>query len=305
MKRVILVAAAAALALIGAILLSGAWRARGEAAAARLERSRIKREFSERAALGRTLPAEPPDLWREEAAALLRGYLDAVAAVRNRYPGEPARPSALQAAEGEKRKLDEKGRATLADFQKYADDRFALLRGARYAPVASAVAEGLRLDLISIQPGPSPEGGGPGLRIDFALWGVPRLLEREGTGERTTSRTVLPVSLRRLAFQFLDEKGVAWGEMSGGGEPYQRLADPERFVEDFPPSILFGTWWVELFPRPPATVNVTLEASLRGATGRERPAVFEVSLPIDESWRLPPGAEFKAETREGAPPPEK
>jgi hypothetical protein len=301
MKRLLLVAVPAGLALLAAVLLLDAWRARGDAFEARLERARLKREFAERSALARALPAQPIDAWREESAALVRGYLDAVTAVRNRHPAEPARPSALAAAEAEK-KLDAKAQATLADFQKYADDRFALLRGARYAPVASALGEGLRLDLLAIQPGPSPDGGGPALRIDFALWGAPRLLEREGSGDKTTSRTVVPVSLKKLTFQFLDAKGGQYGEMSGGGEPYQKLVDPERFVEDFPPSVLFGTWWVDLLPRPPVTMKVALEASIRGAGARERPATFEIELPIDESWRLPPGAEYKAEVREGGPP---
>jgi len=302
MKRLLLVAVTAGLALLGAVYLMNAFRARGAAAEARLERARLKREFSERSAMARTLPALPPDAWREESGSLLRGYLEAMSALRNRFPAEPPRPGALEAAEGEKKKLDDKTKATLAEFQKYADDRFALLKGGRYAPVASALAEGLRLDVIAIQSGPNPDGGGPGLRVDFALWGAPRVLEREGSGERTTTKTMSLVALKALTFRFLDEKGGQWGEMSGGGEPYIKLVDGERFVEDFPPSVLFGTWWVDLLPRQPVTMQLALEASLRGAGGRDRPALFEIALPIEEGWRLPPGAEYKAEVRIGAPP---
>ena len=61
------------------------------------------------------------------------------------------------------------------------DGRVALVRSGRYAPVVSAVAEGLRLDILAVESGPNPDGGGPGLRVDFALWGVPRfdLLQAE------------------------------------------------------------------------------------------------------------------------------
>ena len=176
------------------------------------------------------------------------------------------------------------------------------MKGGRYAPVASAVAEGLRLDLLAVEAGPNPDGGGPGLRIDFALWGVPRVLEREGSGEKTTSRNVLGVSLRQLAIRLLDDKGKLFGGMQGGGEPAIKLADPERFTEDLPPSILFGTWWLELLPRPPSSLELELTTVIRGAAGHERPAVFTVALPIDEAWRLPAGVEFKAEVREGAAP---
>jgi hypothetical protein len=249
------------------------------------------------------MPAQPPEAWRAESSALLRQYLEAVAAVRNRFPGEPARPGAVAAAAEEKKgKLADKDRAAIAEFQQYADGRLALLKGGRYAPVASAVAEGLRLDLLAVQAGPNPDGGGPGLRVDFALWGVPRTLEREGTGEKTTSRTALGVSLRQLAIRLLDAKGQLYGGMQGGGEPAIKLADPDRFSEELPPSILFGTWWLELLPRPPVSLELELTAAVRGAAGQDRPAVFTVALPIDEAWRLPAGAEFKAEVREGAAP---
>ena len=301
MKRLLLVALPAGLAIVGAILLLQAWSARGDAFEARLERCRLKREFAERSALARVLPAQPIEAWRAESAALLRWYVEGLAAIRNRHPGEPARPTALAAAEAEK-KLPEKDRATLLDFQRYADERYELLRGARYAPLASAVAEGLRLDLLTVQPGPSPDGAGPGLRIDFALWGAPRLLERESAGERSTTRTVLPVALRQLSLELLDERGGLFGGMAGGGEPHQKLADGERFVEDFPPSILFGTYWIDLLPRQPRTLKVDLAASIRGADGQERPAIFTLTLPIEEGWRLPPGVDFKAEVREGPQP---
>ncbi len=301
MKRLLLVALPAGLLMLAAVLLLQAWSGRADAFEARLERARLKREFVERAAVARALPATPPEAWRAEAAALVRWYVEGMSTIRNRHPKEPARPGALAAAEAE-RKLAAKDRDLLLDFQRYADDRFELLRGARYAPVASAVAEGLRLDLLSIQPGPSPEGAGPALRVDFALWGAPRLLEREGSGDKAVIRTVTPVALRQLGLELLDEKGALFGGMAGGGEPHQKLLDGERFVEDFPPGILFGTYWLELLPRQPVTVKLELTTSVRGASGRDRPAVFTVSLPIEEGWRLPPGAEFQGELREGPQP---
>jgi hypothetical protein len=303
MKRLLFVALPAGLALVATLFLFDAWRTRSEAFEARLERARVKREFVERSALGRAMAALPPEPWREESAALLRWYLDASAAVRNRFPREPPRLSAVAAATEEKKgKLPDKDRAAIAEFQQYADGLVALVKSGRYAPVVSAVAEGLRLDILAVQAGPNPEGGGPGLRVDFALWGVPRTLEREGTGERTTSRTVLGVTLRQLAIRLLDAKGQLFGGMQGGGEPAIKLVDPDRFTDDLPPSILFGTWWLDLLPRSPASLELELTAALRGAAGHDRPAVFTVALPIDDAWRLPAGVEFKAEVREGAAP---
>ncbi len=90
--------------------------------------------------------------------------------------------------------------------------------------------------------------------------------------------------------------------MQGGGEPAIKLVDPDRFTDELPPSVLFGTWWLELLPRPPTSLELELTASVRGAAGHDRPAVFTVALPIDEAWRLPAGVDFKAEVREGAVP---
>ena len=303
MKRLLFVALPAGLVLLASILMLDAWRVRGEGFEARLERARIKREFAERSAAARSMAVQPPEAWREESAALLRWYLEANAALRNRFPGEPPRKGAVALASEEKKgKLAEKDRAALAEFQQYADARVALIKAGRYAPVASAVAEGLRLDLIAVETGPNPDGGGPGLRIDFALWGVARTLEREGSGEKSTSRAVLGVTLRQLGIRLLDGKGRLFGGMQGGGEPVIKLADPDRFTDDLPPSVLFGTWWLELLPRAPVKLELELTAALRGASGRDRPAVFTVALPVDESWRLPAGVEFKAEVREGPAP---
>jgi len=303
MKRLLFVALPAGLVLLAALFFLDAWRARTESFEARLERARLKREFVEKSAAARAMAVQPPEPWREESAALLRQYLDANAALRNRFPREPPRPNAVTAASEERKgKLPDKDRASITEFQQYADGRVALVKSGRYAPLVSAVAEGLRLDILAVQSGPNPDGGGPGLRVDFALWGVPRSLERGSPGEKTTSRTVLGVTLRQLAIKLLDAKGQLFGGMQGGGEPAIKLADPDRFTDDLPPSVLFGTWWLELLPRPPTSLELELTAAVRGAAGHDRPAVFTVALPIDEAWRLPAGVEFKAEVREGAAP---
>jgi len=301
MKKLFAVALPAAIAIAAVLFAANVLQSRSETAEARAERARLKRDFAERAALARGLPADARAEWRDESAALLRWYLDELAAIRNRHPGETPRPTALEAAAAERKgkPLGDKEKATFAEFQRYADERLALVREGRYAATQSAADGGLRLDLLRVEPGPSPEGGGPGLRIDFALWGAPNFVERDRSGDRTTTRHVVPVVLKRIAFRFLDERGKVYGEMSGSGEPYLKLADPERWSDDFPPSILFGTWWVEPFPRETQTAELTVEAGARGAAGAERGTAFQFKLPVPDAWKLPPGATFQAEVREG------
>jgi len=299
MRKLLLIALPVGLAVVAGILLFTTSRSLSETSEARLARARLKRDFGERAQAIRAIPAAPE--WQAEVAALSRWYFEELAGIRNRHPGEAARPGALQAAEEEKKgKLKKEEREAIADFQAYADGRLALLREAKYAPAASAFSEGMRLDLLAVEPGAAP-GAGPGLRVDFALWGAPRYLERERSADKNVTRTVLPVVFKRIAFQFLDAAGKPYGEMSGGGEPYQKLIDPERFSDDFPPGVLFGTWWVELFPREADSVNLEVAADLRTPSGASRPASFVFKLPVPERWKLPPGATFQAEVREAAP----
>ncbi|HET6438447.1 MAG TPA: hypothetical protein VFG59_10320 [Anaeromyxobacter sp.] len=299
MRKLLVVALPLGLVLVAGALLARTLRSRDQTAEARLERQRLKREFDERAALLRVLPADAAE-WRGEANALLRDYFQAASEIRNRFPEVPPSPTALEAAQAERRgKLAEKDRLAIEDFQAYADSRLALLKGG-YAPAASAVGAGLRLDLLAIEPGPSPAGA-PGLRIDFALWGAPRLLERERSGQHTVSRTVVPLVLKALRFQFQDAKGGTYGEMSGPGDPYQKLVDPERFAPDFPPGILFGTWWVELLPREAATMDLQLELEVHHPSGSSFPGGLSLRLPVSDSWRIPPGTSYQAEIREAAP----
>lgn len=304
MKKLLFVALPAGLVIAAAIAIFSSARARSEAAAAQLERAQLKREFVERAAVGRAIPAERIDEWREEAAALFRWYLGELTAIRNRHPTVPPAPSgAVTAAEERKGKLSDKERASYEEWQKLADGRFALIKEARYAPLFTATAEGLRLDVLATETGAHPAGGGPALRIDFALWGAPRRVEKEKVGDVTTTKVLLPIVFRQIAFRMLDEKGKLYGEMNGPGEPFQKLADPERWVEDFPPGVVFGSWWVDLLPREAVTVEMDLDVALRGASGNERSGLFKFSMPVREEWRVAPGAAYEAQTREVAPTP--
>ncbi len=299
MKKLLAVALPAGLAVLAAVLLVSTMRSRQDAAEARLERARLKRDFAERAALAKAVSPEKAAEWQADVVALSRWYFGELQAIKNRHPAERRDAEAAPAAEGADAKKQER-REQLEDFRKYADGRLALLRDGAYAVRGSAAAEGLRFDVLAVEPGKSPEGAA-GLRVDFALWGAPRFLERERVGDHTVTRNVIPLAFRRLAFSFLDPAGKLYGEMSGAGEPYQKLSDPERFGEDFPPGVLFGTWWVEAFPREAARVKVELAVDVRAPSGAVRPAAFALELPVPEAWKLPPGAAFQAEAREAAP----
>ncbi|HVP69308.1 MAG TPA: hypothetical protein VMT17_18810 [Anaeromyxobacteraceae bacterium] len=274
----------------------GAWRRTTQLADARLARERLKREFLERSAAARQIPAEQPKDWRTEVRALSQWYADEIRAIRDRYPDTLSAPAEAARAAREREKDKEGARA---EWRQWAEDRFHLLVDGRYEPIASASDRGLHLDLLSVEPAQNPAGGGKALRVDFALWGAPRRTDREvpPAGGRATLHTTVALAFRQLAVQLLDAQGRPCAEMAGPGEPYQKLADPERLVEEFPPGVLFGSWYIDALPREAARMVLTLTAESRGFASAPS-ATFRLDVPVAEAWRLAPGEAFQAETRE-------
>lgn len=282
------------LVLAGVVIVAAVARlaGRSEAEAFRLQGEGLRRELVSRAGVARGL-AGPAGV--EEARAVLRWWFEASAALRERYPG-PGRTR--------ERPRPAKERDTEEAFRRYADDRLQGLRRG-YAPVLSGVDQGVRLDVLSIEAGEHPDTHERAIRIDFALWGAPRRTERDpgAEGARGAQRVVVPIAFRQLAFRFLDASGKTWGEMTGTGEPYLLLKDPERSSAELPPDIALGTWWVEPFPREAGRVELAVGVQVQGMTGGALAPSFRWELPIGEGWQLRPGETFRAETREAPPEP--
>jgi len=286
----------AVLAVAGGFLYS-TLRSRSAADAFRLERAQLKRELVERASVLRQLPASRAREAREEARALLRWYFDELSAMRGRHPSYRPEP------QGDRLRAKEGDREGAQEWQRYAEERFRALREGTYDPVLTSADQGLRLDLLAVEAGENPATRERAVRIDFALWGAPRRVEREPAagGSRTSLRVVVPATFRQISFRFSDAAGKPYGEMTGPGEPYLKLADPERFVEDFPPGLVLGTWWVDLFPREAARVEIGVAAQVHGMTAAEVAASFRLEAPVQEAWKIREGEAYRAQTRVEAP----
>ncbi len=293
-------------ALAGLVVIVALTRLSGssDAEAFRLERESLRRELVERSAVTRGL-AGPAGV--DEARAVLRWWMEASAALAARHPrqahaSDPARPAKVSAKE--KGSGKPKGPAKEADpaeaWRAYAAERLEVLR-AGYQPLLWGSDSGIRLDVLAVRPGENPETHEQGLRVDFALWGAPRRLEREegaGGPGRGALRVNVPVTFRNLAFRFFDPGGKLYGEMSGSGEPYLALKDPERFSSELPPGIVLGTWWVERFPREATRVELSVAVQVQGMTTASLAPLFRWDVPVAEAWKLGANEPFRAETRE-------
>jgi hypothetical protein len=301
MRTLLRTAAPLVLAAAALLALWLAFRSRSDALGLVAERARLKREFVERSLPARSLAEARHVEAAEEARLLLRWYADELDRLQKLHPRIPmgAAPEAVRAGSSAE------ARQTAEEFARYAGERWQALRAGRHDPLFLAGAGGLRLDVLAIEAGRHPASGARGVRIDFALWGVPRRTERGiGTGGRG-ERSALAASLPRLTLKFADAAGKPCAEMSGSGEPYLALADPERFVEDFPPGILFGTWWLEAFPREAARVSLALQATVPGVGPGSASATLGFDAPVAEDWKVKPGEVFGGAVREDpslAPP---
>ena len=82
-----------------------------------------------------------------------------------------------------------------------------------------------------------------------------------------------------------------------------RQGDERAVLSEVPPPMKSLVGLIPaLLPREPRTVELALTTAIRGAGGRERPAVLTLALPIEDAWRLPPGVDFKGEVRLGPAP---
>lgn len=283
--------------LAGVIVVVGIAQltSRGKAEGFRLEREALRREMVERSAVARGAPG-PQGV--EEARAVVRWWMESVAALKNRYPKQSASTERPRASGKDKQKEKDPEEA----WRRYADERLDALR-AGYAPALSGVDQGMRLDVLSVRGGEHPDTHERALRVDFAVWGAPRRLEREAStaGERPAFHITVPLSFRQLSFRFLDASGKTYGEMTGSGEPYLIVKDPERFSGELPPGVALGTWYVEPFPREAARVEMAVAVQAQGMTSAALAPTFRWELPVPEEWKLRPGESFRAEVREAPP----
>jgi hypothetical protein len=295
------------LLLVGAVLIAGIfmisnYSQKVDGHKFETELTRLKQEFIERGQVGRHIPADRDKDWKDEVRGLTRWYFEELAAIYNRHPNQKSRVTGMAALRMEK----EKGKIKEADWPNYeewgkiTEENFKTLREGKYDPMITGSDKGLHLDILAMQAATNPSNKEKAVRIDFALWGGPRRIEKDqqaGTS-RVVTRTVVPVQFRQIAFKFIDDKGHIYGEMSGSAEPYQKIVDPERWVEDFPPQIMFGTWYVDLFPREATKAEVTLNIDARGVAGADVQANYRWEIPVRDDWKLSEGESFKADTLE-------
>lgn len=302
MNPVIRILLLAVVVVVAGIFMVSNYSGKMDAYEFQSEVQRLKQEFIERGSFARHLGEGRSKDWRDESRALIRWYFDELNGAYNRHPDQRKRVTGLEALKRDK----EKGKIKDADWSSYeewyklTEQAFTTLKDGKYDFVFGGSAEGLRLDVMSVTGATNPTTKEKALKVDFAVWGAPRRIEKEQVSgsSKIVTRIIVPITFKQIGFRFIDDKGSIAAEMSGGAEPYQKIQDPERWVEDFPPGILFGTWYFDVFPHEAVKAEVNLEIDGRGQAGSDIPANFKWELPLKDDWKLREGEVFKAETME-------
>jgi len=172
-------------------------------------------------------------------------------------------------------------------------------RGALRA-AGSTADRGLHLDLLSLEPAPADRRRPLAARRVRAMGGA----RRTRPGDRARREDDAPHGrarsrFRQLAFAFLDaQEALRRDDRAGGALP--EPPDPERFVEDFPPGVLFGTG---TWTRSPARRRAwRLRSRSRRAARAGRPSRRRAPrAAVPGAWKIAAGEAYQAETREARP----
>lgn len=259
-----------------------------------LAKERLRAAFTERTAYTRSL--EDTERWANELVSASRWYESEWTNLLNRHPERRAESDVLatmeaQVAAGQMPKQELENRREWYDATQAVH---ALLSSGRYTPIASAISNGVRLDILGMKR--QSYAGRERMRLDVALWGAPRreVLQKNDGG--ATLKRQLDFNFTRLSLEFIDdnEKLIGGGDT---GAPTLVVDHPERWIPQFPPMAALGTYWIEAFPENTATVDLRIAGDIRSPSAGPIPVSFEWRLPVRAEWKVGAGEAFEGEER--------
>lgn len=286
-SRIPLVLLAAAVLAIGYIVLAVLPAAREEGAR-NADLERIRREYLERTPVA--LCMSDPGRYEEERRALFKWYVNALTDHGNKFPGsfEPKRFEKELAKKGPSEKpLYEKRYSLLRDF-------WDMMAAGKYMPVFTAFDQGIRFDIYRLETGTLD--GEPSVKLHFALYGIQRQwTEDQQSGGGRVFKMRVNSRFEQFNVDGRDASGKPKVSMSlGSGEPFN-VNHPERFIEEFPPSMVVGYYEIPRIPDVAASVEMTFSIGTRSVvSGQETQGSFvwkmdempaELKLPSGQEWK--------------------
>jgi hypothetical protein len=263
---------------------------------AQIDLLRIQKAWDQRAPAAREIASNED--YGDEMRGLLRWYFAQLTDHDNRYPDQRDHEKGWKDIQHKKQVQAIKGPEFDALSVNH-DTSLAVYKLLQhgYEPAYSGSSAGQHFDFLKVEK--QVHDNKPMLRIDFAWWGPQRREDVHNNQEsgQVVKRTVVNATVDSLNFSLYDEKGKLYGEVSGG-EPNEKIPDPDRYVDLFPPNVVLGTWWIDLFPHEVQKMDVKLTASTRTVQGHDIVGNFSWSLPVKDEWKLGEGAKWEGATEE-------
>ncbi|MGC4114103.1 MAG: hypothetical protein QM765_05645 [Myxococcales bacterium] len=266
----------------------------------KLDLERIRREWLERQPLARQLAA--PDKYRFEQQALFKWYFNELTEHYNKFQGMKDYEKFGDDLEAKKRakKVKDNEYTLLSERYKSTLDFWELAKGNKYDPVFTAVDNGLRFDIYKVESIADPKE--PKLRLSYALWGTQRKWSVDTSAGSKVLKLNVNASFHELTVLGLDEAGKEVTRMTAAGDPY-KIDNPERFIEEFPPGVVFGAYDLPKIPSNVNTVEITWDIGTRSVlSGEEVSGKFVWKQPLPSEWKGGNWSDAQEQVREAEEP---
>ncbi len=265
------------------------------AAEAKEDLLRLERTFDERIPAAREI-SNVQD-YADEMRGLFKWYSSAIRDHDNRYPELRDHDTGWEDIQ-HKAKI---GKIKGPEFDAYKASHDAVaeawqaLTKSGYDPVLSASSAGMHFDVWRLER--QQHDGKQMLRVDFAWWGPQRKEEVDSSGGTAVHRTLVNATVQATDITLLDDKGKLYGEMHGG-EPNEKIVEPDRFVDLFPSNVVLGTYWLDLFPHEAQKMNLKITGVTRTVQGHELAGSFAWAVPLKDDWKLSEGQTWEGASTE-------
>ena len=187
--------------------------------------------------------------------------------------------------------------------------------------------ESVRLDILDIKP--DNFGGQKGLRADFVMWGA--FSEFHGAACNGMEITIYftedewkkahptpeEVEAAKIAKEEADKKAkkkrkrkgkkeekkeeaqkILGREVRGECNPVIPIRYPFNFVPNFPPEAFISYFQLPIFPAEATFIDIKYNMAFSGRAGTKNFVINFDKIKVDNSWKLAPGQEWKAQTIE-------
>ncbi len=254
---------------------------------------RLVSQWFERSPWVNSIP--DPIAYQGEVKNLLVWYFKEVEDGRTQFGGSPKFDDYLAELQAKAANVPKGMTSAEKDSQRkavyeFTKKSFDLLRSKSYAPFWTGTDRGIRLDILSADT--ATIGGSQKIFMPLILWGFPRASRVDDEGVLTEKSS----AVFRFEWKLYDAKDKLIATMPGEGGPDNRVDWPERYISQFPPGLLLGSYAIDLLPKEVKRIEISFDISGQAMTGGSVLVHYEWKLEAPAAWKLREGQSWEGAT---------